>query len=149
LSLGSNEENQNCQGRNKDNAATDNSENTVFHSLLVNSNVPDSDKTDDRMAEEARILLLGGTDTTAMTLSAITYHILSNPSIFKQLKAELTQAIPDPDSLPVSSMIEALPYLTAVIEEGIRLHPAGSGRQERVTPMKTSFIKIRKEEEDT
>jgi cytochrome P450 len=112
----------------------DNSENTVFHSLLMNSNVPDSDKTDDRMAEEARILLLGGTDTTAMTLSATTYHILANPSIFKKLKAELTQAIPDPDSLPVSSQIEALPYLTAVIEEGIRLHPAGSGRQERVAP---------------
>jgi cytochrome P450 len=56
----------------------------------MNSNVPDSDKTDDRMAEEARILLLGGTDTTAMTLSAITYHILANPSIFKKLKAELT-----------------------------------------------------------
>jgi cytochrome P450 len=34
----------------------------------------------------------------------------------------------------VSSQIEALPYLTAVIEEGIRLHPAGSGRRERVAP---------------
>lgn len=73
------------------------------------------------MAEEARILLLGGTDTTAMTLSAITYHILANPSIFKKLKAELRRAIPDPDSLPAATQIEALPHLAAVIEEGIQL----------------------------
>jgi cytochrome P450 len=118
----------------KDNAGTDISEKTIFHSLLMNPNVPDHDRTDDRMAEEARILLLGGTDTTAMTLSAITYQILANPSIFKKLKAELTQAIPDPDSLPVAAQIEALPYLTAVIEEGIRLHPAATTRQERIAP---------------
>jgi cytochrome P450 len=118
----------------KNNAAMDNSEKTVFHSLLMDSNVPESDNTDHRMAEEARILLLGGTDTTAMALSAITYHILANPSIFKKLKAELTQAIPDPDSLPVASQIEALPYLTAIIEEGLRLHSSASGRQERVAP---------------
>jgi cytochrome P450 len=100
----------------------------------MNPNLPDSEKTDERLADEARILLQGGTDTTAITLSATTYQILANPSILKELKQELAQAIPNPDSLPVSTQVEALPYLTAVIEEGIRLHPGASVRQERIAP---------------
>ena len=34
----------------------------------------------------------------------------------------------------MSAQIEALPYLTAVIQEGIRLHPGASVRQDRVAP---------------
>jgi cytochrome P450 len=107
---------------------------TIFHSLLSNSNLPDSDKTNERLLDEARVLLGGGTDTTASTLAAITYHLLANPSILQELKKELAEAIPDPNSVPISAQIEALPYLTAVIQEGIRLHPGASVRQDRVAP---------------
>jgi cytochrome P450 len=100
----------------------------------MNPNLPDSEKSDDRLIDEARVLLAGGTDTTAHTLASITYHLLANPSIFKKLKKELEEAIPDPHNMPVSTQIEALPYLTAVIQEGIRLHPGASLRQERVAP---------------
>jgi cytochrome P450 len=113
---------------------TENTETTVFHSLLMNSNLPNSEKTEGRLADDARILLQGSTDTTAIILSAITCQILANPSISKRLKQELAQAIPDPDSLPASTQIAALPYLTTVIQDGIRLHPGASGRQERVAP---------------
>ena len=90
--------------------------------------------TNDRMIDEARILLGAGTDTTASTLAAITYHLLENPSIIKRLREELIEAMPDPKIMPISTQIEALPYLTAVIQEGIRLHPGASIRQERVAP---------------
>ncbi len=118
----------------KDRTMMNNLGTTIFHGLLSNPDLPDSEKTDQRMVEEARVLLAAGTETTASTLAAITYHLLANPSILKELKKELTEAILDPDSFPISTQIEGLPYLTAVIKEGLRLHPGASLRQERVAP---------------
>jgi len=107
---------------------------TVFHGLLRNPNLSAADKTDDRLIDEARVLLGGGTDTTANTLAAITYHLLANPEILKKLRSELVAAIPDPYNMPPLVQIEALPYLSAVIQEGIRMHPGASIRQDRVAP---------------
>jgi cytochrome P450 len=107
---------------------------TIFHGLLNNENLPESEKTTGRLRDEAIVLMGAGTDTTANTLAAITYHLLANPKSLKKLKIELAEAIPDVGTLPESTRIEALPYLTAVIQEGIRLHPGASLRQERVAP---------------
>ncbi|CZT46526.1 related to trichodiene oxygenase cytochrome P450 [Rhynchosporium secalis] len=128
----------------KDIGSSDNTESTVFHSLLRNPNLSIADKSDERMLEEARVMLGAGTDTTSITLTAITYQILANPAIFKKLRAELIAAIPDPNNEPVLSQIEALPYLTAVIQEGIRMHPGGSIRQERVAPDEDLLYEDRK-----
>jgi cytochrome P450 len=113
---------------------------TIFHGLLSNSSLPESEKSTSRLVDEARILLAAGTDTTANTLAAITYHLLANPEILRKLKIELEGAIPDPDAMPESSKIESLPYLTAVIQEGIRLHPGVSIRQDRVAPDEDLFF---------
>lgn len=102
--------------------------------MLSNTNLPDSEKTTPRLLDEAIVLVGAGTDTTANTLAALTYHILANPDILKKLKTELAEAIPDVETLPESTRIETLPYLTAVIQEGIRLHPGATLRQERVAP---------------
>ena len=107
---------------------------TIFHGMLSNTNLPDSEKTTPRLLDEAIVLVGAGTDTTANTLAALTYHILANPDILKKLKTELAEAIPDVETLPESTRIETLPYLTAVIQEGIRLHPGATLRQERVAP---------------
>ncbi|KAH8703117.1 cytochrome P450 [Talaromyces proteolyticus] len=97
------------------------------------NDLPESEKSPARLAEEAQNLLAAGTDSTANTLSAITYHLLSNPHILKKLRAELQDAIPE-GTVPKISKIENLPYLSAVIQEGLRLRPAVSTRQERVSP---------------
>lgn len=107
---------------------------TIFHGLLNNPNLPESEKITDRLLDEARVLVGAGTDTTANTLAVLTYHILANPHITKRLKAELAEAMPDTETMPESAQLEALPYLTAVIQEGIRLHPGASIRQERLAP---------------
>lgn len=105
---------------------------TIFHGLLQ-SELPESEKSSARLAEEAQNLLAAGTDSTANTLAALTYQLLTHPQQLQKLRAELQQAIPE-DSLSVFSKIENLPYLSAVIQEGLRLHPAVSTRQERVAP---------------
>ena len=107
---------------------------TIFHGILNNPNLPDAEKTTARLCDEAIVLIGAGTDTTANTLASVTYHMLVNPEILKKLKAELAEAIPDVEAPLDLRRIEALPYLTAVIQEGIRLHPGASLRQERVAP---------------
>lgn len=107
---------------------------TIFHGMLENKNLPESEKTTARLCDEALVLIGAGTDTTASTLTALTYHILANPDILKKLKKELAEAFQDVETLPESAKIEALPYLTAVIQEGIRLHPGATLRQERAAP---------------
>jgi cytochrome P450 len=110
---------------------------TIFHGLLQ-SNLPESEKESMRLAEEASVLLSAGTDTTANTLAAITYHLLANPHILQKLRTEIRDTIPE-GYLPSFSTVENLPYLSAVIQEGLRLHPAISTRQERVAPNEDLF----------
>ena len=111
--------------------------------------------------DEARVLLAAGTETTAQTLSAITYHMLSNKDMLKTLKTELEEALPDPSVLPEALATEKLPYLvsfcvviyvsnsakkfqTAVINEALRLHPGAISRMERVAPDEDLFYEDKK-----
>lgn len=111
---------------------------TIFHEIL-RADIPDSEKSSKRLSQEAMILLIAGMETTAQTLTALTYHLLSNPPILRRLKQELELAMPDPNQLPIASKLDSLPYLNAVIQEGIRLHPGVSIRQDRVAPDQDLF----------
>lgn len=53
---------------------------------IVNSDMPESEQSDGRLAQEAQILLSGGTTTTARTIGFIVYFILANPSIRSKLE---------------------------------------------------------------
>ena len=64
----------------------------------------------------------------------LTYHLLANPPILRKLKAELNAEIPDASTLPTFKQVESLPYLTAVVQEGLRMHTGASARQQRVAP---------------
>ena len=106
---------------------------TVFQELL-DSNLPAYDKTLDRLGQEGQLVIGAGTTTTAHSLTASTYHLASNPAMFAKLRAELEEAIPNPSVVPKLSDIERLPYLTAVVQEGLRLSYGLAGRMSRVSP---------------
>jgi cytochrome P450 len=79
-----------------------------------------------------------GSDTIASTLRAIFYHLLKNPASLSQLMAELDLAAKeDKLSTPCPTWTETqqnLPYLRAVVKEGLRMNPALSLPLERVVP---------------
>ncbi|MCJ1466232.1 hypothetical protein MMC07_004851 [Pseudocyphellaria aurata] len=77
---------------------------------------------------------MAGQDTTAKALACLTCELLINPDILSKLKIELAHAIPDPRDLPTCQQVENLPYLSAVIQETLRLHPPVSLRSARVSP---------------
>lgn len=78
-----------------------------------------------------------GSDTSASVLRAIFYYLLKNPASLKMLQEELEIAVSSGNlSIPFPSWTESqrLPYLSAVIKEALRLHPALALPLERVVP---------------
>ncbi len=67
-------------------------------------------------------LIIGGSETTATLLSGMTYYLLMNPSKHKRVQDEVRRAFPQGTVLTVSSTAQ-LKYLSAVIQETLRLYP--------------------------
>ncbi|KAI1122102.1 cytochrome P450 [Nemania abortiva] len=105
--------------------------NTIFDGIL-NSTLPPADKTDARLASEAQLVIFAGEGTTAFSLTAAVYELLANPLVLARLKEELATAVPDAKSIPSFAQVDSLPYLNAVLQEVIRLHPGVMNRQMRV-----------------
>ncbi|KAL3293974.1 benzoate 4-monooxygenase cytochrome p450 [Colletotrichum asianum] len=77
--------------------------------------------------------LIAGADTTAITMRALFYYCLKNPSIWKRLEEEVVTNIPADKPAPHAAA-RALPYLEAVCRETLRFHPAVSMTMERIVP---------------
>ena len=64
----------------------------------------------------------------------MTVHILENPRVLAKLRTELNAALPNPNEPLSIKDTEQLPYLSAVITEGMRLAMGTSQRQTRINP---------------
>ncbi|EDO01120.1 hypothetical protein SS1G_03594 [Sclerotinia sclerotiorum 1980 UF-70] len=109
---------------------------TVFHELLE-SKLPPKELERDRLRDEAFSLVTAGSGTTAYVLRGTSYHISANPRISELLHEELKSAIPDPLKPLSLPELEKLPYLTAVIQEGLRLADPVTHRIGRQYPEKS------------
>lgn len=88
---------------------------------LVNSDLPESELSVERLSKEAQVLLGAGTVSTARTLDFICYYVLANPEIKTKLQNELREIMANyPSQKPSYVQLEKLPFLTALIKEGLR-----------------------------
>jgi cytochrome P450 len=106
---------------------------TIFHEI-IRSDIPEPEKEVPRLTDEAMVLVIAGSETTASTLAAIMYHLLADEGLLQRLRTELEQAMPDPSQMPVASKLDGLPFLNAVIQEALRLYPGATHRQDRTCP---------------
>ncbi|KAF6835131.1 trichodiene oxygenase [Colletotrichum musicola] len=104
---------------------------TVFGSLLE-SDLGVLEKEPRRLTDEATAVIGAGTETTSWALAVITYHLLTQPETLAKLRAELNAVVDDPTHLPAWTVLENLPYLGAVLQEGLRLSYGVSARTARV-----------------
>ncbi|KAJ2524690.1 hypothetical protein GGI11_000628 [Coemansia sp. RSA 2049] len=89
----------------------------------------------DSLESEAFVLLAGGTDTVSNTLSWAITCLLGRPETYERLKRDIRTAFPDKSIVIRFDEAKAkLPYLTAVIHETMRLHPAVAGYIPRCVP---------------
>ncbi len=108
----------------------------IFRGLLDSSKLPPDEKSVERLAQDAQMLLMAGTLTMASTLEHLIYWMVDNPDVLRKLKEELRTAMPSLDDVgkvPIATL-ESLPYLTAVIKESVRLIYGNSTPHFRVDP---------------
>ncbi|GAA5994665.1 cytochrome P450 [Rhodotorula paludigena] len=76
------------------------------------------------LTAEALTQLIAGSDTTSNSSCAITYYIASNPTASKKLREELdaTFGPRGVEGVLEYEDVKALPYLSACIQEALRLH---------------------------
>lgn len=85
---------------------------SIFEDIL-RSNLPPSEKAPARLAAEANLLVIAGTETTARALSLVLFYILDNPQTLLQLREELAPLIPHPDSRMSMAALEALRFFVS------------------------------------
>ncbi len=107
---------------------------TIFHDIMV-SKLPEREKKLDRLCQEGQTFVVAGTETTAWCLSVICFHLLKDPAKLQRLTKELTEA-----NATTSTELEQLPYLSAVIQEGLRLSYGVSHRLPRIAPDETMIF---------
>ncbi|TVY18026.1 Cytochrome P450 monooxygenase sdnE [Lachnellula arida] len=107
---------------------------TIFHDLLDNPNLPEADKSVDRLWQEAQLLLGAGTVTTATSISSAIVYLLLDPKRMGVLLDELENAMPDVTKPKGESELAQLPYLNAVVHEVLRLVSGVSYRLARSAP---------------
>ncbi|NXP18603.1 CP3AT protein, partial [Scytalopus superciliaris] len=92
----------------------------------------DWDKTlsDEEVLAQALIFVFAGYETTSSTLSYIAYNLAVHPDVQQRLQDEVDANLPN-KATPTYSAITQMEYLDMVVNESIRLYPAG-GRLERV-----------------
>ncbi|KAL1888639.1 hypothetical protein Sste5346_009431 [Sporothrix stenoceras] len=96
--------------------------------------------TDTLVQTMAVSMAFAGSETTAISLSAVFYFLLRNPAALKSLYEELDNAARDglfsdyETGLVTWHESQKLPYLDACVKEAFRLHPAAGLPMERIVP---------------
>ncbi|MCJ1479500.1 hypothetical protein MMC13_008186 [Lambiella insularis] len=95
---------------------------------------------DGRVLTMAVSMAFAGSETTAISLAAVFYYLLKNPTCYRKLVAEIDGAVQSGEVEDRSTGLitwtesQKLPYLAACIQEAFRLHPAAGLPLERIVP---------------
>ena len=88
--------------------------------------------TDDMVLSYLMVNIVAGSDTVAVEVRSIIYHLSKNREMLVRLQDELDHATSEADKPLSWAQIQNLPYLCACVDEGMRLVPAVSTPLERV-----------------
>ncbi|KAI9705392.1 MAG: hypothetical protein M1820_005222 [Bogoriella megaspora] len=107
---------------------------TLFEQIL-SSGLPAAELSKERLVQEGLVFIGAGTETTARALSLISYYLVDKPHILEEVHKELDPVFEGlvPGQVPSWASLEKLPYLTAVIKEGLRTAGSNSIRSPRIT----------------
>lgn len=110
---------------------------------IVDSDRGASDKTMQGVMSEILTVTGAGFETTSAVIRLVVYNLYSNNDILVRLRTELDSVWPTPthtelnserNALPELRALEQLPYLTALLMEGLRLSPGLGTRLQRIAP---------------
>jgi cytochrome P450 len=92
--------------------------------------------TQEESSGEALLQVVAGSDTSAGVIRTVMLNLLTNPTAYRKLRKELDEGIAAGKiSSPITDTeSRQLPYLQAVIKEGLRLLPPASGAFFKTVP---------------
>ncbi|KAJ4385468.1 hypothetical protein N0V93_009896 [Gnomoniopsis smithogilvyi] len=109
---------------------------TIVHAITLSS-LPSVEKTLPRLFDDVSTVTGAAFETTAATLRLILFYVYSNTDILTKLRNEFASAGKDSrshaDELDLQQL-ERMPYLTAVLTEGLRMSPGVATRLARIAP---------------
>ena len=85
------------------------------------------------MLNNASVLVLGGSETTATLLSAATYLLTMHPRVLQKLTEEIRTTFTESSEIDLVS-VQKLKYLLAVLDESLRVHPPTPFSRARLAP---------------
>lgn len=104
-----------------------------FSFILQNQEKDNRALTRGEMDSNAAIFLVAGSETTATTLSGTTYLLLRESSAYSRLVNEIRSAFKASEDITIET-VNALPYLLATLQEGLRYYPPVPTGFPRVVP---------------
>ncbi|KAM7194018.1 Cytochrome P450 [Naviculisporaceae sp. PSN 640] len=95
----------------------------------------------EQMGANAFILVLAGSETTATTLSGITYLLLKYPEVYRKVTKEVRGMFKRKEEIDMNSVM-GLKYMLAVINESLRLYPPVVTSLVREVPKGCGGVKV-------
>jgi len=83
--------------------------------------------TEGELRGEASLLIVAGTDTTSVTLTAFMFYITRNHMQYQKLIDEIRSKFSSPEEIVYGPTLRSCNYLKACIDEVMRLSPSGPG----------------------
>lgn len=100
----------------------------------------------DDLFQEAFEQIIAGSDTTAAAIRIIMLYIITHPRVYRKLQIEIDEAVKSgvaPKSGVISdAKARKLPYLGAIVREGMRVHPPVVNLFSRITPASGDVVTI-------
>lgn len=104
-----------------------------FNFIIQNQEKEKQALTRAEMDSNAVVFLVAGSETTATTLSGVTYLLLKHPETYNKLVHEIRSTFKSLEEIKVDE-VNKLGYLMAVLQEGLRYYPAVPTGFPRVVP---------------
>ena len=109
-----------------------------FMTYILRNNNEDG-MTRDEIDSTVSLLVIAGSDTSATTSCSSTWFLLKNPSAMARVQEEIRAAFKSMEDITIAA-VSKLPYLHAVIQEAMRLHPLGPLNAPRQVDRKGTII---------
>ena len=85
------------------------------------------------------LIVLAGSESTASGLAGITFHLLKSPESLKKARDEVRGAFTTEDDIG-PERVKRLPYLAAIVSEGLRMYPPFPEGLPRLAPRQGANI---------
>ncbi|KAI4265999.1 MAG: hypothetical protein L6R38_009019 [Xanthoria sp. 2 TBL-2021] len=105
-----------------------------FITPFMRNNVNFENMSRDEILSTFNFIIVGGSETTATTLTGIFNHLSKNKPVLNRLYDEIRSKYNREEDITIDSTSQGLPYLEAVLNEGLRICNPIPGGLPRVTP---------------